>query len=104
MVEYWFNYFLNIIHNMAFPTKLSQLCTPSYVYFIMSVLMIVISAVQNMGNSYKEMLKQQIQELENNIEQSFEKKEELQAKLSKLRIAEFEEDMREDSSQQLLKG
>jgi len=57
-----------------------------------------------MGNSYKEMLKQQIQELENNIEQSFEKKEELQAKLSKLRIAEFEEDMREDSSQQLLKG
>ena len=57
-----------------------------------------------MGNSYKEMLKQQIQELENNIEQSFERKEELQAKLSKLRIAEFEEDMREDSSQQLLKG
>ena len=38
---------------MAFPTKLSQLCTPSYVYFIMSVLMIAISAVQNMGNSYK---------------------------------------------------
>jgi hypothetical protein len=38
---------------MAFPSKLSQLCTPSYVYFIMSVLMIVISAVQNMGNSYK---------------------------------------------------
>ena len=57
-----------------------------------------------MANSYKEMLKQQIQELENNIEQSFERKEELQAKLSKLRIAEFEEDMREDSSQQLLKG
>jgi hypothetical protein len=57
-----------------------------------------------MENSYKKMLKQQIQELENNIEQSFEKKEELQAKLSKLRIAEFEEDMREDSSQQLLKG
>ena len=57
-----------------------------------------------MENSYKKLLKQQIQELENNIEQSFEKKEELQAKLSKLRIAEFEEDMREDSSQQLLKG
>ena len=35
---------------MAFPTKLGQLCTPSYVYFIMSVLAIVISAVQNMGN------------------------------------------------------
>lgn len=38
---------------MAFPTKLSQLCTPSYVYFIISVLAIVISAIQNMGNSNK---------------------------------------------------
>lgn len=38
---------------MAFPTKLSQLCTPSYVYFIISVLAIAISAVQNMGNKYK---------------------------------------------------
>ena len=38
---------------MAFPTKLSQLCTPSYVYFIISVLAIVISAIQNMGNSKK---------------------------------------------------
>jgi hypothetical protein len=38
---------------MAFPTKLSQLCTPSYVYFIISVLAIAISAVQNMGNSNK---------------------------------------------------
>jgi len=57
-----------------------------------------------MENSYKRMLKQQIKELEIHIEQSFEKKEELQAELNKLRIAEFEEDMREDSSQQLLKG
>ena len=38
---------------MAFPTKLSQLCTPSYVYFIISALAIVISAIQNMGNSKK---------------------------------------------------
>jgi len=38
---------------MAFPTKLSQLCTPSYVYFIISVLAIAISAIQNMGNSRK---------------------------------------------------
>jgi hypothetical protein len=38
---------------MAFPTKLSQLCTPSYVYFIISILAIVISAVQNMGNRNK---------------------------------------------------
>ena len=38
---------------MAFPTKLSQLCTPSYVYFIISVLAIVISAIQNIGNTRK---------------------------------------------------
>jgi H+/Cl- antiporter ClcA len=38
---------------MAFPTKLSQLCTPAYVYFIISVLAIVIAAIQNMGNSKK---------------------------------------------------
>ena len=62
------------------------------------------SRKKSMENSYKRMLKQQIKELEIHIEQSFEKKEELQAELNKLRIAEFEEDMREDSSQQLLKG
>jgi hypothetical protein len=38
---------------MAFPTKLSQLCSPSYVYFIISALAIAISAVQNMGNNKK---------------------------------------------------
>ncbi len=38
---------------MAFPSKLSQLCTPSYVYFIISALAIVVSAIQNMGNSKK---------------------------------------------------
>jgi len=38
---------------MAFPYKLSQLCTPSYVYFIISALAIVISVIQNMGNSGK---------------------------------------------------
>lgn len=38
---------------MGFPTKLSQLCTPSYVYFIISVLAIVLSAIQNMGNNKK---------------------------------------------------
>ena len=38
---------------MAFPSKLSQLCTPSYIYFIISILAIAISAVQNMGNKYK---------------------------------------------------
>ena len=50
------------------------------------------------------MLKQQIKELEIHIEQSTEKKEDLQRELNKLKIAEFEEDMREESSQQLLKG
>jgi hypothetical protein len=38
---------------MAFPTKLSQLCSPSYVYFIVSVLAIAISAIQNFGNNKK---------------------------------------------------
>ena len=38
---------------MAFPSKLSQLCTPSYVYFILSVIVLVIAAIQNMGNSGK---------------------------------------------------
>ena len=38
---------------MAFPNKLSKLCSPSYVYFIISVLAIVISAVQNIGNRNK---------------------------------------------------
>jgi hypothetical protein len=57
-----------------------------------------------MENSYKKLLKQQIKELEIHIEQSTEKKEDLQRELTKLKIAEFEEDMREESSQQLLKG
>lgn len=57
-----------------------------------------------MENSYKRLLKQQIKELEIHIEQSTEKKEDLQRELSKLKMAEFEEDMREESSQQLLKG
>ena len=35
---------------MAFPSKLSQLCTPSYVYFIISVLMIAVAVIQNLGN------------------------------------------------------
>jgi hypothetical protein len=38
---------------MAFPSKLSQLCTPAYIYFIISILMIAIAAVQNIGNSNK---------------------------------------------------
>lgn len=38
---------------MAFPNKLSQLCRPSYIYFILSVLAIIVSGIQNMGNRYK---------------------------------------------------
>ena len=57
-----------------------------------------------MENSYKRLLKQQIKELEIYINQSTEKKEDLQRELTKLKMAEFEEDMREESSQQLLKG
>ena len=38
---------------MAFPNKLSQLCTPSYIYFIISVLAITISVIQNIGNNKK---------------------------------------------------
>jgi hypothetical protein len=57
-----------------------------------------------MENSYKKLLKQQIKELQIHIEQSTEKKEDLQRELTKLKMAEFEEDMREESSQQLLKG
>jgi hypothetical protein len=36
---------------MAFPSKLSELCTPSYIYFLISVLAISMSAVQNIGNN-----------------------------------------------------
>ncbi len=36
---------------MAFPKSLAQLCTPAYIYFILSVLMIIITAFQNMGNN-----------------------------------------------------
>ena len=38
---------------MGFPTKLNQLCTPSYIYFIISVIGIALAAFQNMGNKNK---------------------------------------------------
>ena len=38
---------------MTFPTKLKQLCTPSYVYFVLSSIGIIFTAVQNMGNNNK---------------------------------------------------
>lgn len=36
---------------MAFPKNLKQLCTPALVYFIISVLGLGISIIQNLGNS-----------------------------------------------------
>jgi hypothetical protein len=35
---------------MAFPKSLKELCTPAYVYFILSVIGIIASVIQNMGN------------------------------------------------------
>ena len=36
---------------MAFPKNLNQLCTPSFIYFVISAIGLAISAIQNMGNS-----------------------------------------------------
>lgn len=36
---------------MAFPKNISQLCSPSYIYFIISILGLAMLAVQNLGNS-----------------------------------------------------
>jgi hypothetical protein len=35
---------------MAFPKKLSELCTPSLVYFVISVIGLAMAIVQNLGN------------------------------------------------------
>jgi hypothetical protein len=36
---------------MAFPKGLNQLCTPSYIYFIISVIGLALVAFQNIGNN-----------------------------------------------------
>lgn len=36
---------------MVFPKSLNQLCTPSYIYFIISVIGLTLAAMQNIGNS-----------------------------------------------------
>lgn len=38
---------------MAFPKSLNELCKPSYIYFIVSVIGLVLMAIQNMGNSHR---------------------------------------------------
>jgi hypothetical protein len=36
---------------MAFPRSINELCTPAYIYFIISTIGIVLMAIQNLGNS-----------------------------------------------------
>ena len=38
---------------MAFPKKMSQLCSPALFYFVISVFAILISILQNLGNNGK---------------------------------------------------
>jgi hypothetical protein len=57
--------------------------------------------------SYREVIKKRIAELEQKIsesEQDRSRLEVLRSELVKLNMQDFEEDMREESSQQLLKG
>lgn len=35
---------------MAFPKKLKELCTPAFIYFVLSVIGILVTLVANMGN------------------------------------------------------
>lgn len=54
--------------------------------------------------SYKDFLSQKIAELEKQIENATGEKTVLQNALNELKLKEFEEDMRTEGSQQLLKG
>lgn len=54
--------------------------------------------------SYREYLIKQIQELEQKITTDSSEKKKLEDELNRLRIAEFEEEMREGQEQRLLKG
>jgi hypothetical protein len=36
---------------MAFPKNINQLCTPSYIYFIISTIGLALAAIQNLGNT-----------------------------------------------------
>jgi hypothetical protein len=37
---------------MAFPKKLSDLCTPASIYFIISMIALIVVFFQNLGNNY----------------------------------------------------
>jgi predicted RNase H-like nuclease (RuvC/YqgF family) len=54
--------------------------------------------------SYRNELKKRIEELNQEISEDKGQVEALKKELKKLEMAEFEEDLSEDSSQQLLKG
>lgn len=54
--------------------------------------------------SYRDLLREKINKLELIITNSTEEKRAVEEELNKLRLAEFEEDMRNESTQQLLKG
>lgn len=54
--------------------------------------------------SYREILKKQIEELEQKISSTKEDKKELELLLRNLQLSEFEEDMKESQEQKLLKG
>lgn len=54
--------------------------------------------------SYRDLLREKINKLELIIANSAEEKRAVEEELNKLRLAEFEEDMRNESTQQLLKG
>jgi hypothetical protein len=54
--------------------------------------------------SYKDEIKTKIRELEEKIVRDEGEKLELEIKLNKLRLSEFEEDLKETQNQQFLKG
>jgi len=37
---------------MAFPSKLKDLCTPAFIYFVLSMIGIIFSIIQNFGNKH----------------------------------------------------
>ena len=37
----------------SFPKKLSELCTPAFIYFVISVIVLLVSLLQNLGSNKK---------------------------------------------------
>jgi len=54
--------------------------------------------------SYKDILEKQIREIERKIKNDSNEKNTLEKELQRLKRIEFEEDIREENNQQLLKG